>query len=253
MVRYLASLTVVALAFAACAFPAIDFRPADEDDGNPSSSSSVGAGGVGGTTSVGGAGGTIATCTVGDPDSCPLGSKCSYDELSGTIDCVVSGDQPAWTRCNSDSDCDMGTFCDGATLVCHPVCQNAAQCADDASQCITATDSAGVAIPGFRVCTSNCNPLNATPCSDAEGKTTCYYNPGGSYWDCIQTVGLTEGSNCSSPTTCARGLVCPASNTCRPWCVPVGDPFCAGIDTFCSGVNPMISWESQEIGICVQI
>ncbi|HHH27046.1 MAG TPA: hypothetical protein ENK57_01685 [Polyangiaceae bacterium] len=258
MVRFFASLSVVALAFAACAFPSIDFRPADEDDGNTSSTSSSGGaggtGGVGGAPSVGGTGGTIATCVVGDPNSCPLGSKCSYDELSGTIDCVVAGNRPAWTRCASDGDCETGTFCDGVTAVCHPVCQSAAQCGTTASQCILATDTAGMTIPGFRVCTSNCSPFDASPCSDAAGNTTCYYNPGGSYWDCTKTVGLTQDSNCNGEQQCGRGLVCEAgSNTCLPWCVPVGDVFCSGISSVCAGVNPMISWEAQEIGICIDV
>lgn len=251
MVRYLASLSVVALGFAACAFPSIDFLPVDEDDGDPSSSSSAGGiGGAGGVAAAGGQGGTIATCVVGDADSCPSGSKCSYDEVTGTIDCVVAGNRPAWSRCVSDGDCEPGTFCDGVTEVCHPVCQSAAQCDSPASQCIPATDTTGMGVPGFKVCTSNCNPLTANPCSNQHGNTTCYYNPGGSYWDCIKTVGLATGTGCNGPTDCARGLVCPASNMCMPWCASVGDPFCDGFNTFCYGANPMISWQGQEIGIC---
>ena len=55
-------------------------------------------------------------------------------------------------------------------------------------------------------------------------------------------------------TQCGRGLVCEAnSDSCLPWCQPVDETMCGGFFTYCSGVNPTISWQGQEVGICVDI
>jgi len=244
MVRYVASLSALAL-FAACAFPSIDFRPADEDDAGPSSSSGGlgGMGGTGGSPSVGGGGGE-PSCTPGDPNACP-GQKCSADENTGVIGCYTAGDRQAWSKCFSDADCVNGTFCDGDTKICHPVCESSAQCGPG-QQCIFAR-GAQLQTLSLKMCTSNCSPLDASPCDDTQ-KTTCYYDVQNALWDCTETTGLEQGEACTGKKDCNRGLVCVAGGTCEEWCYPIDD-FCgAGLCFAPMNISP--EWQGNAIGIC---
>jgi hypothetical protein len=257
MLRLRASLLVFAALFGACAFPNIEFNP-ESDDG----STGPGTGGVGGTalgggpTAVGGAGGTGPICIIGMPGQCDAGQKCSIDPNTGQAGCVTAGDRPEWTRCFTDGDCMDGLWCDGLTGVCHPTCDNSAQCAGANAQCISGTNDMGQTV-GLRICTADCHPVTAAPCSNAHGKTTCYYNVGGSYWDCVQTAGLLHNTSCDSVADCDRGLVCAGDpGVCREWCAPTDTtcdaPGCSILNPcLCSGTNPAVQWSTTEFGICL--
>jgi hypothetical protein len=106
-------------------------------------------------------------------------------------------------------------------------------------------------IPGLTMCTPDCNPKTASPCSDVGGQTTCYYNPVDSYWDCIQTVGIVEFNTCDTLATgqCDDGLVCEAgSEQCLRWCQPVNTQ--ADCFIVCAPTNPSVNWDGTQYGIC---
>ena len=175
--------------------------------------------------------------------------KCSVDAETDLVACVVAGDRPAWGRCFFDTDCQTGTFCDGPTEVCHPICHGASQCGRG-GQCIPARGDDGRVIGAdLSICTSNCEPISADPCDQSFGNTSCIYDPGGGYWDCTMTTGLAEGSACAGPKECNMGLVCLAEGTCRAWCTPL-DQSCDGAASLCTSTNPATTWNDQEMGVC---
>lgn len=233
--------------WAACLFPQIDFLP--EDDGAGAT------GGAGGVTGTGGA----DNCALGEVTGCADGEKCSVvDMATGDTGCVTAGNKPAWARCEFDADCQAGQWCDGSTEVCHPICQPGNDECNEGpgSKCIAAFGDSDTAIPNLGICTSDCDPLTADPCSDDPvALTTCYYNIDETYWDCAKTLGLKEGEICTpGPFACERGTGCVGSEMsveahCLAWCTPPDSPTCDDGEN-CNGVNFTITHGSDEIGIC---
>jgi hypothetical protein len=241
-----------ALAMAAC-FPDIVYRSPEGGGGTGNGAGGQGAHGGGGsggsggsTTSDGGGGG--APCVLGEIGACGAGSKCSViDTGSGAVGCVTAGSRPAWTGCFSDADCIEGTWCDGFTQVCHPVCNGSDDCSGLEAECVPAKVGDDV-IPGLMMCTADCHPVDGQPCSDQHGATSCYYSIEDSYWDCIRTQGFQTGTACSTYTECARGLVCVDVEGCLPWCMNLNS-ICGGI-YWCSAVNPVVTYHGSNMGIC---
>ena len=246
-----------ALAFAACAFPDIEFRT----DDTSSSGAAPGTGGMGagpttggmGTGATGGDGGQ-GGCTLGDDSSCSPDKKCTVvDTVTGQTGCGVAGDRPAWTKCFSDADCDHGLYCDGATQVCHPFCVNSGECTGNPAQCVPARSTPSTNIPNARVCAADCHPIELSPCDASFGAVTCY-RTSGNYFDCAASGGVQKGFACNGSPDCAPGMLCAASGmdpaVCGSWCTPVSD-FC-GIGV-CVGLTPEPIHQGIEYGYCDEL
>jgi hypothetical protein len=245
-----------ALTLVAC-FPDITYRETDTGGGGSGNGSgsgghtggSSGSAGSGGVTTSSGGGGGAAPCVLGELGACGGGSKCSVvDTGSGAVGCVAAGDRAAWTRCFSDADCIEGTWCDAFTQVCHPICSGSGDCVGQDAECVPAKAGA-TAIPGLKMCTADCHPLNGQPCSDEHGPTSCYYSVENVYWDCIRTQGFQSGTDCNTYTECARGLVCVDQDGCTPWCINVGG--LCNVVGVCVPVNPTVTYHGTEMGICI--
>ncbi|MCA9623380.1 MAG: hypothetical protein KC731_30375 [Myxococcales bacterium] len=248
-----------ALAFAACAFPDIEFRT---DDTTSSSGAAPGTGGMGagpttggmGTGATGGDGGQ-GGCVLGDDSSCSPSDKCTViDTATGETGCGGKGSTPPFAICGSDADCQSGHYCDGITRVCHPFCVNSDTCAGTEALCRSAVTATNTPIPNVRVCSADCHPLNLTPCNPSKGQVTCYRNifDNNNFFDCAASGGDTLNASCMGSRDCAAGLLCAGDPpVCRPWCDNVG----SGCGTLleCFPLQPTAVYHGQEYGVCDSI
>jgi hypothetical protein len=279
---------LAALAFAACGYPSFTFNGTGGATttitgagGTTSSTSATGGGGAGGgttttttTTTTTGTGGMGGSCDVLHPGGgtceylpgaecgCEQAQKCGViNETTGEAKCVLIGANPlpVWSKCNSDGDCAAGTFCDHGTSVCKKICNNVGECPSGA-QCIPAIkkNTASTEIPGLKVCTAHCDPMNGSPCGS---NLTCYYDVAEAEFDCSATKKLGPGASCQFAGDCDKGLVCVGTqgggSTCERWCHPTNDfvpsPFCVqffeGKD-YCVGVNVEVQYNGDSYGTC---
>lgn len=184
----------------------------------------------------GGTGGIVvepceAGAVVGD---CDAGKKCTLavpgQGLAGGLVCGPAGAGQAWSPCTSDAACDDGLWCEEASGVCKPWCEDASLCPDGAA-CVVARRAEGTAVSGWRVCTAHCRLDNpGARCGmgancvlrdiDDEGTV----RPEG---DCAASDGKTAGCLCQTSSDCAPGLRCDSNDLlCRAWCDAGGT--CAG-------------------------
>jgi hypothetical protein len=204
--------------------------------GGGSSTVGAGSGGAGGQ-------GACDVSTLGTASGCERGQKCSIASLpDGPPGCVSAGNRPGWSACDVDAQCAVGTWCDLLHGVCRPVC-NAGACAGDGS-CVPAPDGGGGSVRGLQVCTSDCDPVSANPCSQAHGDVTCGRTIDG--LDCVDSGGMT--SRCSLDRDCAPGLACWNAAACYEWCV-VG---AGGGGCSCEGFEPpaLSADGTVEYGFC---
>jgi len=255
---------VALLSYVACGFP--DFQYETQGGGGTTAS---GAGGGGHTSSGGGIGGSGAgsssngqagqgggDCALGDIGACGSGSKCTVVDLgSGQVGCGMAGPKQLWQKCGSDGDCADGSWCDLEWLVCKPFCNNVNDCVfgggDFTGECVAAAQADHTPLPGSaKTCVPNCDPKTAAPC-DTNGSVTCIYVGSGNF-DCALSQNLAEGTACGPDSDCAPGLACvgPQGNRyCYAWCSPPGYTGECGIWA-CNGLNPKISYEGEEYGVC---
>jgi len=272
---YSLALFAGALAFVAgaCEYPDFAFRTGA---GATTTTSSGGSGGGGaaatagtdaGGTSPGGTGGSGGTagappvCTpLGQQGGCPADQKCTIlDAGAGTLGCGPAGETPDFQACASNDECGMTSWCDDATDVCRPVCQDSPSCAlllGTGSVCAPTTQGGQPVTGGLQVCTAHCNPTSNGPCiSPAEGvAVSCAWRSIRNDWDCVVSVGKGDGDDCAEGWECSPGLQCSASNTCQPWCTaPLGCcnscTLCV-CDASCEPLNPQLYHDGQEIGAC---
>lgn len=199
--------------------------------------SSGGGANVGGGD-IGGAG----NCLLGTAQGCEMGFKCTVtDEQTGAVGCLPNGPRIAFSACDIDTQCVVGTYCDNATDVCKPICMDSADCGGGGS-CIASAN-----VPGLLLCTADCEPENATPCSQSDGPTTCARTMNG--LDCVKSSGGDFASPCFGDSACGPGLLCEGDN-CWDWCGINLPATCSGGD-FCAVLNPAVfDSEGQQYGIC---
>ncbi|MBW2524123.1 MAG: hypothetical protein JRI23_08105 [Deltaproteobacteria bacterium] len=268
----LGGLTLAGLA-AACGYPDFEFRPRGEGGtttagGVPTGSGLGGLGGTGGsatgtaattgtgTAGTGGSGNTGGTAPTGcslwpeGADGCPDGEKCSVvNESTGFTDCVAAGQWPAWARCSVDADCQDRLWCDHATGVCKPICQDTNNCPSGAS-CLAAYASGGGPIPSLQVCTAHCDPRNANSCNQTNGVTNCLYGADG--FDCFPSGTDYYPDTCSGFLECGPPQTCHAG-FCRPWCDTVGYN-CPPLVQYCHGYpGSGLFYDGTELGFCSNI
>jgi len=244
--------------FAACGFP--DFQYETEGEGGSSSTTGTG-GGTGGTI-TGGTGGTstgqageggTGGCSLYEPGGCEPGQKCTVtDPATGTIGCGLAGLKNLWERCNDDTDCVAGTWCDLVLNVCKPWCQGMTDCSFDGGtyqgECVVARQANETIIPGNpKHCESNCEPISGAPCVTSDSVTCLFVGEGA--FDCARSQNHTVGSACDDSQDCAAGLVCVGSSPeCRQWCTPPAFFGCGLLD--CTPLNPQIFYAGNEYGAC---
>jgi hypothetical protein len=194
-----------------------------------------------------GSGGGGGGCVLGTEEGCDPDFKCSViDVNTGATGCVGAGERPAWSSCQSDSQCQTGTWCDLLLGVCKPLCPNTG--CDNNGECLPAEHGNGT-IPDLFVCTANCEPDQATPCVQDYGPVTCGRVGGG--WDCQQSGNGGTGSSCGDDGDCAPGLLCTAQGACWEWClIGQGGTCTTGTGTYCSAVVPPANHDNGEYGVC---
>lgn len=214
--------------------------------GNGGDATTAGGGGQGGeATGGGGQGGAPEPCTLGDIGACGPGNKCTVISFNNQLTgCIRAGNKGAWEQCDDDGACAEGLWCDTASRqVCRPICDGVTDCAND-GRCVDSTQFAGL-----KLCTSNCHPIDATPCATSDG-VTCIN--GVDSWDCVVSGGGGFDTMCASSSDCAPGLVCiftaQMENRCKLYCSPLGaNPNCSGT---CNAVGAIHN--GTEFGACEQ-
>jgi len=235
--------------------------------GGAGGSSTSGTGGTGGM----GTGGSPPVCNVVHPGGgsceylpgqacgCPTNQKCSVtDETSGASSCILYNvNAAAFSKCTSDGDCNVGHWCDKTKSLCRPICISSGDCPSGA-QCLEAiSPGTKQPIPGLKVCTSHCNPMNGSPCSS---EFTCVYSSSILEWDCTLSGAQGVGVSCASSADCKAGLACVGSNNnykCERWCHPANDAFSVYCAQFINGKNNCVKlsvpypYNGDSYGACL--
>lgn len=247
-------------------------------DGAGGAGASGGAGATGGGATGGGAanggsdaggGGTGGAPPAGcDPhaaEACERGLVCTVvDEqlgLDGGTACVAPGTKPAFSACGGEGECVAGSFCDAVTGTCKPMCENSLGCPDEGA-CTPAQTSAGVEIPGLKLCVSACEPVATAGCEQSEGPVNCTWRVDLMTFDCVAAGTTNEAFACTEHSECAAGLGCLEVNGqlgCLHWCVyDGGTDICSAAEhpdaTFaiCVPQAPAISAGGTDYGGCLK-
>jgi hypothetical protein len=245
--------------FWACAYPDFQFD-AEGTGGGVTTTSDGGTGGThtGGTggTSTGEAGtGGGVSCSLFTPGDCGAQQKCTIvDVQTGAIGCTVAGTKEIWERCNTDSDCIEGTWCDQVWSVCKPWCQNITDCIFEGGtfegECVTALREDSTEIPGNPThCVPNCEPVSGAPCATTDSVTCIYAGTG--VFDCARSQNYNSGHTCTGSENCAAGLLCIGSGvgSCQMWCTPPAF-FGCGLGSDCVPLDPTVMYKGAEYGVC---
>jgi hypothetical protein len=210
----------------------------------------------------GGACGDVPQC------GCSAGLNCiPIDTTSGITGCVSTGSLGNYAgNCTGSGagECPIGAACvDG---VCSPLCRTAADCTGPYRACAAVQNSSGNNIPGFKVCTLTCDPVNPqlqdstfSACGAGDG---CLPDPNGasSCYAPTKSSG-TQGASCStsgSPdqSKCAVGFVCLqdllSSSSCYKMCHVGSNADCTGSasGTTCGSFGSKEYAGPKEIGYC---
>jgi hypothetical protein len=226
-----------------------------------------GAGALGGAGATGGGSGGSppAGCDPYDSSACDTGLVCTVvDEqlgVEGGTACVAPGTKPAFSACGGAGECAAGSFCDAVTATCKPMCENSLGCPDEGA-CTPAQTSAGVEIPGLKLCVSGCEPVATSGCDQSEGAVNCTWRVDLMAFDCIAAGPTGEAFACTEHAECAMGLGCLEVNGqlgCLHWCVyDGGTDICTAAEhpdaTFaiCVPQAPGISAGGTDYGGCLK-
>ncbi|NUP10222.1 MAG: hypothetical protein HOW73_29585 [Polyangiaceae bacterium] len=233
------------------------------DGGGLAGAPSGGAGGA--AHGGGGTGGAPAGCSPYDPASCDGGTTCVVVDdalgLEGGTACAASGAAPVYSVCAADADCAAGTLCDRVMKTCKPVCDENADCPDDAS-CFPAQTAAGEVIPGLKLCIAGCDPVSNTPCDASGGAVNCVHRPAQMAFDCAPAGEKMEGAACEEHLECTTDFGCLAVNGtsgCLHWCVyDGGTDICTPEEhpdaqfALCVPQSPTISVDGVVYGGCLK-
>ena len=193
--------------------------------------------------------------TPGNECGCPANQKCTIDDLNtGHTKCITYGASLPWSKCNGDSDCGKGSWCDiWSYKTCRPICSDVGQC-PSGTQCLpTSSDSYNfIAIPGLKVCTPHCEPETTAPCAAG---VTCIYDGHDKDLVCATSGNLTLGAMCNFQPDCAKGLVCVGTtpHTCEQWCHPangMSNASCPASKKNCVGAITWVNRDNILYGIC---
>jgi hypothetical protein len=167
--------------------------------------------------------------------------------------CGAAGDKNVSEAC-APGECALGHTCTappsniGGPNVCFEFCQDDMDCSAPGGQCI-------FTLPGdnVKLCSQNCDPISDQGCAETSMK--CYLLTNNQTMLQLTSCGAAgaglEGSACSTPSDCGKGLMCvndpnTMATTCRTWCA-VSAPNCAT----CVGLNPAVVLGVLEYGVCL--
>lgn len=278
-------LAAAAILAGACGYPTFSFEPAGTTSatatstgtggGDPGGSSAAGTGGEPATSSVSaaassGTGGEPA-CTIahtGKKGTCEYlpgkecgcmnaGEKCAVEDLAtGESNCIPVSlmAKPKWSACQTDSDCEKGTWCDHLTRVCKPICSTVDDCGAK-QQCIPVLQGqTATPVPGLRVCTSHCDPTDPEPPCNLG--LTCVYNSLVKDFECATSGGVPKGAACETPESCNPNLICVGVDpnyTCQRWCSPAdggSNSVCTTPRPNCKAFIPNVIQDGISYGVC---
>jgi hypothetical protein len=161
---------------------------------------------------------------------------------------------PPWLLCDSDANCEKGTFCDHLGKVCKPMCVTPDDCGGPGRRCIPAVSTLPppTEIPGLQICTAHCDPETASPCGAG---ATCV-RVSTSDFDCTTSLGKIEGVGCTFSDECTVGLLCigtAAVKTCEPWCHPADAGLlngCPWMKPYCNPFATAVTYNGTPYGYC---
>jgi hypothetical protein len=218
---------------------------------------------------------TPPMCTVNPPVAgapcqefpqcgCAGTQNCDLDRSSATSGmtlCVAAGATALYGICDPSvyGNCPKGASCIGGA--CKPFCANAAtDCPGSYRNCGSVVDSNNAAIPGAKICSQFCDPVN--PQSSAGGHGACGAGvnciPDSSAAhasDCVGFVGTgTQGSSCfvNGIADCAVGYNCvPSTSACAKSCNMGSNADCTSVgNKTCTSFSPKQYAGAQEVGYC---
>jgi hypothetical protein len=164
-----------------------------------------------------------APCSEFPQCGCAANQNCDVTSTSGMTTCEPVGTTAPYDNCNADGQCEKGYSCVGG--VCKPFCGATSDCPGSGRSCESVEDGNGNAIPGAKICSLDCNPLN--PQDTTSGWSACGPNvncgPGtqaAPTSDCYGPADTTKGAgaNCGGTANdgsgpCAPGFECIGSGT----------------------------------------
>ena len=247
------------------------------DDGNPTTggagSNEGGAGGTGGIGGAAGGGGSEqqggaggASCDPAVAESCEQGLQCVVVQdalgVNGGTACQPPGDQPASSVCSAHSDCALGLLCEQITQTCKAPCSSSVDC--DGAACVEAFTTAGLPIPGIKLCLAECDPVENTLCAAAGAEVSCVYRADLEAFDCARAGDGAANTQCDAQAECAVGLGCLEVNGqtgCLNWCEYDGqgtEPCTAAeapgaVLAICVPQLPSIASNGVEYGACLVV
>lgn len=162
-----------------------------------------------------------AACALFPQCGCAAGMSCDVPPASyadGRAACVTAGSRGRHQRCTTVGECAAGLTC--YYDVCMPLCAANSDCAGAGTPLCSDRqyESGGVAkpVPGLRVCTAQCDPLN--PAKVCGASTTCLFHSK-SVTTCAAAGLSTTATSCASNRfACAPGYVCVSGGDCKRWC-----------------------------------
>ena len=202
---------------------------------------------------------TAIACTLVPQNGCPANKACDLTAaLNGDTECRdVTGNGTSDSLCNATvTSCSAGYTCveiDNDTAGCMKYCGGDGNCAGLGSRCVnTILDLQGDPIPGVKVCSNACDPLDQTGCPNGLGCLP-FDLAGGDITDCDDMGTRADGQSCSRDNDCRIGSVCVSTAgggaVCRSMC-EVGVTFC-GSGLTCVGFVDVIVLGGSEIGACL--
>jgi hypothetical protein len=208
-----------------------------------------------------------STCGIFPQCGCAAGVNCNVEnDTTGQAMCAPAGTTPDWNLCtgNGDSQCTVGRSCvDG---VCSPFCLATTDCPGAYRACVQVVNASSANIPGFKVCTTYCDPTS--PQSSTAPYTACGPNVNcfpasdrNPYCIGPTTASGTQNASCANAagngpdqTKCAPSFGCVTVGPiygCYKFCkVGVAGECSAFSSTSCNSFGTKLYSGGQEIGFC---
>jgi hypothetical protein len=199
----------------------------------------------------------VQQCGCGPTQACDIDGS----DLIGTAcrGVTVAGDEN--DTCTAASQCGAGYVCvgDAAGESCKAYCASTTDCASPRGQCvIQLTNQTGAPIDGAVVCSSNCDPANASNPLCPSGWscdifTATFQSVDHDIADCRVVGTMTQGQACSATSACQAGLTCVnngTSDVCGKICRRPAGTECTG-GTTCYGFQTPFVVGTQEYGVCL--
>lgn len=198
-------------------------------------------------------------CSLFPNCGCEQGKTCSTVDGLGTRDCVDVGTTPLYHPCTHEiGDCPFSAECIGG--VCKPLCGTNSDCGGGERACIQITQNGypnGTKIPGLKVCSSGCDPLNsAATCGPGATCRIVNKTLSATTCDCLAPVGNKTGpGGCLNDNhDCADGWVCIISGQfagdCQKFCRMQNHPEDCPMPTSCGAFGYALFHNGEEYGSC---